>query len=514
MTNHPLPKRATGADRSATNTAAGGSSEDAQWRELTRLLQQHRQSHLLRWWHDLRAHEQTELAAQIRQVDFEQLDRLWTHTSNAPGETSTPDNVTVPHTVTAGSDRHSQVDARTVGERLLRDGRTGVLIVAGGQGSRLGFPGPKGCFPIGPVVGTTLYQILLEKVVAASRQYEVAIPVYLMTSPATHEETVCFLQQHDWFGISPHARHVFCQGTMPVVDFANRVLMQSRSRLCLGPDGHGGIIPALQSSGLLEAMARSGVEHLFYCQIDNAAAPLLEPTLIGLHALENSEVTLLVTEKSSPDEKVGTVVSIDGQTHVLEYTLIPSDIARQRGEDGRLRFRAANTGMHILDTAFLSRCAANAKLLPFHRAIKSVSHIDTQEQHITPTEPNAVKYERFIFDAFPLATRSLLIEVDQESTFLPLKEARSTTTSAEGVQRQLSLLYRRWLIETGIELPDGIRVEISPLYARTCRDVALRLRETGGQLRTIPQNGTLYLDDPHAPALNVAAANQRQRKSA
>lgn len=496
--------------RHLVNRCSNSTSEITDESDLLPRLRVHLDScgqlHLLRNWSTLNQQERQELAGQILSLDTELLTELLDKDCEDAVSTLDTARMDVPTTVRGSGSGRGRDSSSEAGKELLHRGAVGVLIVAGGNGSRLGFEAPKGCFPIGPVAGTTLFEFLLSRAVAAYRQYGAVVPVYVMTSPATHDETVEFLNAQNWFGVPAEGRHVFCQGTMPAVNFDNQILMETPSRLCLSPDGHGGIVSALASSGLLESMRESGVEQLFYAQIDNAAAPLLDPELIGLHVEHDSEVTILVVDKVSPTERVGTVVSIDGKTHIIEYTLIPDDISHETDEDGKLRFRAANTGMHLFSRSFLEKCASEATSLPFHRAVKKVAHLGEGGCFIEPDEPNAVKFERFIFDAFPQAERSLLIEVAADSTFLPLKDANSTTTSPPAVRRQLSEMYRTWLSQAGVNVAENTIVEISPRFAANADQLAERLNASGGQLTSPVINGSLYLDEQASPSVNVKTA--------
>ena len=462
--------------------------------DLQMYVAKFRQTQLLRFWDQLDEAERAALADQIRKVDFDQLQRLESADSENGGLANLGVRVREPNVVMPGRSLDFDLTAaRAAGERLLRDQRVGVIIVAGGEGSRLGFTGAKGCFPIGSISGASLYQILLERIVATANRFGVTIPVFLMTSPTTHAASVAYLDERDWFGIPRAARHVFCQGTLPAVDLDHRVLLESPSRLCLSPDGHGGVIPALKSHGLFEVMRASGIEHLFYCQVDNPVVPLLDPVLLGEHVRANSEVTIVVIEKVSPLQRTGTVVSIDGHTHILEYSLIPPDIADQRTDDGQLRFRAANTGIHILQAEFLRTQANHPESLPLHRALKSVAHVDEHGQPVVPTQPNAIKYERFIFDIFPKAARTLLIELPQDEAFAPLKDANSLDSSPEAVRQQISRLHRNWLAQAGIHLAPEVLVEISPLFACDARQVAERIAMSHGRLPVAIDGGKLFL---------------------
>lgn len=446
------------------------------------------QDHLLRFYAELSDAERASLLLQLQDIDFEHI-RSLTESSAGP-DVCDANALNVEPMPVLGNHR-AQRHVLDAGRQALTRGQVGVLIVAGGEGSRLGFDGPKGCFPLGPIEDTSLYQWLLERVVASSRQFGVDVPVYLMTSPSTHSATQEFLNAADWFGIPPSCRHIFCQGTMPVVDDQGRVLLESKSRVCVSPDGHGGVIPALLRQGLLESMRERGIEHLFYCQVDNPVAPLLDAGVIGEHVLNGSQVTVLSVEKTEAAERAGTVVSIDGRMHVIEYSLIPASIAACTDDTGRLKYRAANTGIHLFRADFLMQQAQELASLPFHSARKCVRHIDDQGSVIEPAEPNAVKFERFVFDVFPRAESTLVIEVDRTRHFLPLKDARSTETGPEAVRNCLSRLHRDWLQHCEIDVPQDAMVEISPLLATSAEQLADRI--AAGDWQWQPEQSSVYL---------------------
>ena len=220
------------------------------------------QEHLLQFWHELSVEQQESLAAEILSVDFEQIQELHQSFLNPEAaESIDVSRVEEPQSVKPGeSSRFTSEAARAVGEAALQSGLVGVVIVAGGQGSRLGFDHPKGMYPVGPVSDATLFQILIEKIRATSGRNGVAVPLYLMTSPATHAETVEFLEANDRFGLSEGDLHVFCQGTMPAVDMkSGRLVLKGKDSLFFSPNGHGGMLEALDSSGCLADMQRRGI---------------------------------------------------------------------------------------------------------------------------------------------------------------------------------------------------------------------------------------------------------------
>jgi UDP-N-acetylglucosamine/UDP-N-acetylgalactosamine diphosphorylase len=451
-------------------------------------LRHHRQEHVLRWWDELPAASRSSLAAQIADIDFDQIAELASLESASVSETENARQespaekarravppaglVRLPR---SARDRAAWDAARQGGIELLQSGRVGVVLVAGGEGTRLGFPHPKGQFPIGPVSGKSLFQLLAEQVVARSRTASAPIPYYVMTSPATHDETVAFFEKHSFFGLNPGDVHFFRQGTMPAVDRqSGKLLLSAKHELALNPDGHGGILAALDRSNLLDHMRDCPIDYLYYHQVDNPLARACDPAFLGFHVQHGSEVSTKVVAKLSPDEKMGVAVDVDGRTQIIEYSDMPADVAARRDENDQLLLWAGSTAMHVFSRSFLERLRAGRIALPFHRAIKKVPYIDDAGQLVEPDAENAVKFERFIFDALPLAERALVLEARREEEFCPLKN-KSGDFSPEHVRQGMSRLFAGWLRSAGVRVADDLPVEISPLYALDADELAGKL---------------------------------------
>jgi len=442
------------------------------------------QQHLLTFWDGLDEAGQRRLAAQINAIDFRLIERLTRDGASHEDWQALSERAAPPPAVRAGEAFSliagrsvSSTEARERGQQALAVGQIGVLLVAGGQGSRLGFEHPKGMFPIGPVSSATLFQIHFEKVVATARRYGARIPVYVMTSPATHEETIVFLDSHDRFGLAADDLTIFCQGTMPAVDAATgKLLLADRDQLFLSPDGHGGTVEALRRSGVIEQMGAAGIEHLFYFQVDNPLAPVADPEFLGYHLLAESELTTLVVAKQSPEEKLGNVVSVDGKLQIIEYTDLPVEAAGRRAEDGSLALWAGSTAIHGMDVAFLDRMTRSQDGLPFHVSEKKVPHLDVGGQRIEPEKPNALKFERFIFDLLPAAERTIVVEARPADCFAPVKNgAGAATDTPVSARAAIVAMHRHWLEQAGSEVIASIAVEISPLWALDAQQVADRI---------------------------------------
>jgi UDP-N-acetylglucosamine/UDP-N-acetylgalactosamine diphosphorylase len=456
---------------------------------LAERLKPHGQMHLLRWWSELDAPAQARLASELQSIDFDEIDKL-THelVYHEPSAAFDPERVQPVELLrlpATDGERTSRRRAAEIGESMIAAGEVAVVLVAGGQGTRLGFDGPKGTFPIGPVSSASLFQIHAEKVVALGRRHGRAIPLYVMTSPDNHEATQRFFEQHDNFGLR-HLR-LFVQGQMPAVDRqTGKILLADKDQVALSPDGHGGTLRALAAAGpgdqasCLDEMRERGIKTVFYFQVDNPLVRIAEPAVLGLHRQAGAEVSFKVVEKMLPDEKVGVVVEMDGHPQVIEYSDLPTELAEQREPDGRLRLSAGSIAIHIFEMSFLDRIITHGAGLPFHRAIKKVPYIDADGQRIDPEESNAVKFETFIFDALPMAQRYAVVETDRTVEFEPLKNATGADSPAT-VRQRMSDLFADWLEGAGAKVarrsngsvPFGI--EISPLYALDAAELKEKL---------------------------------------
>jgi UDP-N-acetylglucosamine/UDP-N-acetylgalactosamine diphosphorylase len=443
--------------------------------EMKSRLDAHGQTHVLRWRDELTAAEHQRLVRQIESLDLGRIAALWASRQQA-GQKSPAEDLTEmarrakpPQSIIRLARTAAELEdwkrAERIGEELLKAGRVGALLVAGGQGTRLGFEKPKGEFPIGPVSQATLFQILAEQVLARSRRAGKPIPYFIMTSDATHEETVAFFTEHKFFGLPPGDVFFFEQGNMPAVDAATgKLLMADKASLSTSPDGHGGMLAALAKAGLLDEMRRRGIDFLHYHQVDNPTAIVCDPVFLGFHAEREAEMSIKVVAKRSAGERMGVAVDVDGRTQIIEYSDLPADIAGQTDDRGELLLWAGSTAIHVFSRSFLERVAHSETALPFHIAHKKVSCCDEQGAHVAPERENAYKFERFIFDALPAARQSLVLETDRAREFNPVKNATGDD-SPQTAREALLRLHRGWLREAGVRVDDQTPVEISPLFA-------------------------------------------------
>lgn len=461
------------------------------------------QEHVLAFWEELNPADRASLGGQLAELDLELLARLHRGDARPIDWADLARRAEPPPAFRLGdaANHISAMAAQTAGRQALAAGEVGAVLVAGGQGSRLGFEHPKGMYPVGPVSRASLFQILLEKILGRARRAGRPIPLYIMTSPATDAETRSYLAEHGYFGLPAADVHIFCQGTMPAVCAkSGRLLLAEKHRLSLSPDGHGGCLAALARSGALADMRRRGIKLLFYFQVDNPLAPVCDPEFLGYHLLSGAEMSTLVVRKQTSRDKVGNVGSIDGRLHVLEYSdfnPLSDELVDRKAAGGEPVFWAGSIAVHVFNVDFLERESARAEALPFHVAHKAVPHLHPTGEREQPKEPNAFKFERFIFDLMPLARHAIVIEGAEDAVFSPLKNAPGEAKDTpQTVERDLIQQARRWLRAAGVEVDEQTPVEISPLVAQD----EVEARENIPAETHI--DGPRYFDDPHRDSSN------------
>jgi UDP-N-acetylglucosamine/UDP-N-acetylgalactosamine diphosphorylase len=385
----------------------------------------------------------------------------------------------------AMDDAGQYADAVRLGIQLIQQGQVAALTVAGGQGTRLGFSGPKGVFPISPIKNKPLFQLFAEYIRGTELRYGTApIRWFIMTSPANDLETRQFFAKHAYFGLQSTQVRFFPQGVMPAFSADGKMLLAEKHHLALSPDGHGGTLLALRRTGCLEEMAHAGIEHISYFQVDNPLVHCIDPLFIGLHAMKKSQMSSKMLTKADDFERVGNFAMIDGKVVVVEYSDLPKELAAAKNPDGSRKFNAGSIAIHVISRQFVEDLTADETRfkLPWHRASKKVPYVDRKTgERVDPEEPNAVKLETFIFDAIPMAANPMILETLRQEEFSPVKNA-SGVDSVETSRRDQVRRAARWLEQAGIQVPrrsDGepdATIEISPLQAVDAEQLRERLR--------------------------------------
>ncbi|MHC4265245.1 MAG: UTP--glucose-1-phosphate uridylyltransferase [Planctomycetota bacterium] len=443
-------------------------------------LKKYNQSHLLTFSEQLSSEQREKLLSQVKRLDFKKIDR-WIEklVKNHPSE-SVPANFESVDYYPAIPKNHRLKEkykkATKLGKKLISEGKVAAFVVAGGQGTRLEFEGPKGNYPISPVKNKTLFQIFAETIAAASQKYGTNLPWYIMTSPLNHDQTKDVFLSNDYYGLDKNNVFIFQQGTLPNFDFEGKILLADKDTLTLSPDGHGGSLKALYKSGAVEDMKKRGIELISYFQVDNSLIHIYNPLFIGLHALDEAEMSSKALQKETSKDKVGNFCLVDGKVTVIEYSDLPDGLAEKRNPDGSLVFNLGSIAIHLINRTFVEHLNYEGFALPLHRAVKKIQYIDEDGNFIKPAEPNGVKLESFVFDALPLAKKSIILQTIKEQEFAPLKNA-SGINGPDDVKKRMSARAADWLGSAGIKVPqmmDGsvnAAIEIAPSFALDKEDI-------------------------------------------
>lgn len=473
------------------------------FKELLDKLSMFGQEHLLKFWNELNQEERSILTAQINEINWNEIDGLIKeYVLKKPVIKIPGDLAPAPFfTLEPKTKKQKELYKEAIGKAksLLSASKIAAFTVAGGQGTRLGFDGPKGTYPITPLKGKSLFQCFAERIKRASEKYSATIPWYIMTSDMNHSETVSFFEIHNFFGLNKSNVMFFRQGTMPAIGMNGKILLDTKSELALSPNGHGGSLLGLHKSGALADMTKRDVEYISYFQVDNPLAPIIDLLFIGLHAITESEMSAIMLSKTGPFEKLGNFCVSGGRTMIIEYSDMPNALAEKRNSDGSLAFIAGSPAIHIISKSFVERLTKNDSIsLPWHRADKKVPFINENGVRVVPDKENAVKLESFIFDALPIAEKTMILEARREKQFAPTKN-KTGIDSVESCRKMLIERDAEWL-EKYAEIkvprkPNGDAdcvVELSPIVYFDEEDVALNKAKLKAQKLSI--GGSVYFE--------------------
>lgn len=466
-----------------SDEAVAQAPTDAAYNELRSQYDKAEQSQCLTFYDKLKPEEQAALYNQLSAIDPNEIHAIVLKTKS-DGEQKKDELGPLPKDVCASlidCEAEDKSKWYTDGLQLVSDNKAAVIVMAGGQGTRLGSSDPKGCFDIGLPSHKSLFQLQAERIIKvqklagkhAAKEEIPIVPWYIMTSGPTRVATEHFFDIHAYFGLDKANVIFFDQGTLPCIDNKDKIILETKSKVAVAPDGNGGIYKALITGGALEDMERRGIEHVqVYC-VDNCLAKVADPTFFGWSASKDLDIATKVVRKRNPEESVGLVMLRNGKPDVVEYSEIDKAITEEKESSGLLKYRTANIVQHYYSYRFLAGAPRWSADLPHHVAKKKIPYTDLETgEQVKPDSPNGIKLEQFVFDVFPLIPLDKFgcLEVSREDEFSPLKNA-SGEDSAESSRKDLLKQGARWVTEAGgFSVSDGTDhgddgVEISPLIS-------------------------------------------------
>ncbi|KAI9223722.1 putative UDP-N-acetylglucosamine pyrophosphorylase [Blastocladiella britannica] len=427
------------------------------------------QGHVFAFWDELSADQRAAYTAQLAAIDPHRVNRIHATAMKASAiDTSSTTIDPLPASVFLAANRAPAdkiAHLRQVGLDAIKQGKVAVLLMAGGQGTRLGSKDPKGCFDIGLPSKKSLFQVQAERLLRLQTVAGGKLPWYVMVSGPTRKDTVGYFEKHNFFGLAKEDVHFFEQGTLPALTKEGKIFLESKDRLAVAPDGNGGVYAALETAGILSHMKSHGVEYIHAYCVDNCLVKVADPVFLGYNIENGSEVGAKTVRKTDPVEPVGVVCVRNGKYGVVEYSEIPESVSAAKNADGSLKLSAANIANHFYTRAFLERVKEFEHNLEYHVAHKKIAHVDVASgAAVAPSTPNGVKMELFIFDVFPFCERFSVFEGERSDEFSPLKNKDGVDSPATS-RRDILDLHRRYLTAAGATVAEGVEVEISPLVS-------------------------------------------------
>ena len=387
--------------------------------DIIATLKMYNQEHVIKLLEELNGEQKRNLINQIEKIDFHQLQELYDNTKK---EIIIKENKIepLPYIDKSKLSKNEKEELESLGEEVIRKGEYAVVTMAGGQGTRLGHSGPKGTFKLDVYgKGKYLFEILAENLKEANSKYGTIIPWYIMTSKQNNDETIEFMKKHNYFGYNPKNVHFFAQSELPLMDTDGKLLIGKDMKIKEASDGNGGTYSSLRASGALAEMKENGIKWIFIGGVDNVLLKMADTVLLGMAIKKGVQIASKSVVKANPHERVGVFGKMNGHPKVIEYTELPEKMAEEIDNNGELKYGESHIMCNLYTIEAIEKISKET--LIYHSALKKNSYINEEGKEIIPTEPNAYKFESFIFDAFELFDDIAILRGKRKEDFAPVK---------------------------------------------------------------------------------------------
>ncbi len=395
---------------------------------LKQLLGKYNQTHLLQFEASISQAEKELLYNQIESIDWDFLKSL----NKASAENN---SIIEPIDALSMKDIDANRESyKTIGANAIKEGKLCLLLLAGGQGTRLGHDKPKGCFNMGITKEMSIFSLLMSHTLKVVQETKTWIHMYIMTSDINYDDTTKFFEEHNYFGYNPNYIHFFVQELNPATDFEGKVLMNSTHTLALSPNGNGGWFSSMNRAGLLQEIFDSPIEWINVFAVDNVLQGIADPVFLGATIDSGKMCGAKVVRKAFPEEKVGAICKENGKPHIIEYYELSHEMMHQTNADGSLAYGFGVTLNYLFPISRLKETLDNK--MPLHVVKKTVPYINESKELVEPTEPNGLKFETLALDLIHEMEDCLVFEVDREKEFAPVKN-KSGVDSIDTARKML-----------------------------------------------------------------------------
>lgn len=399
------------------------------YEEAIKLTKKYGQEQLLDFYGELSEKEKESLLKQISKIDFEYMKSLYENKDNyemLDKEITSMDAI--------DSKKINKEMYEKIGENSIKNGELAVCSMAGGQGTRLGFNGPKATYMLDIGKPTSIFEIMTKKLQDAKEKFGVLINWYIMTSEQNNDETIAFFEKNNYFGYDKNYIKFFKQGELPLLDENGKIILKEKNEIFMVPDGNGGIFRALGTSGILDDMKKNGVKYLAVGNVDNILIYMADPLAVGLMIEKNAKILSKSFMKPRWDGKWGVFCKMDGKLRVIEYIETPEELLRACNSDGELLYGDAHFGCNFFSIDLLEKI--EDEKLPMHAALKKNVYMNSKGEH---EEINSYKFEAFIFDVFSATDDVLILRVEKDKEFAPVKNKEGNESPETAVE-----LYKKF----------------------------------------------------------------------
>ena len=385
-----------------------------------KILKKYNQQHLLSNYNNLNERDKKKLLDEILTINFNQIDELAKNV-NKKVDFKSSKIEPIEYTDKSTISKETLKKYEELGIEAIKEGKLAAVTMAGGQGTRLGHSGPKGTYNLGLKSNKSIFEILTDTLKAAKEKYGVYCNWYIMTSNENNDATVNFFEENNYFGYPKEKVTFFEQGELPMIDTKGKILLNEHGLIKKAADGHGGIFLSMKKSGIIYDMKTKGIEWAFIGGVDNVLVNMIDPIVLGLSIDKKVEATGKSVVKANPHEKVGVFCKRNGRPSVVEYSEISNEMAEARNENGELAYGESHILCNLFSVEAIEKISENE--LPYHSAFKKAKYMDENGKIIEAKEPNAYKFEAFLFDAFESLNNMAILRVKREEEFAPVKNA-------------------------------------------------------------------------------------------